>query len=57
MLWDDGLHLNNARAYKMGKVIFEGIFPRFLSQRRQGVGGLSSTILESKPLGGTRGRK
>ena len=32
VLWDDGLHLNDAGAYKMGKAIFERIFPRFLSQ-------------------------
>jgi lysophospholipase L1-like esterase len=38
-LWDDGLHLNDAGAYKMGKAIFESIFPRFLSQRRPGVRG------------------
>ena len=39
LLWDDGLHLNDAGAYKMGKAIFERIFPRFLSQRRPGVRG------------------
>ena len=36
VLWDDGLHLNDAGAYKMGKAIFDRIFPRFLSQRRPG---------------------
>ena len=36
VLWEDGLHLNDAGAYKMGKAIFDGMFPRFLSRRRQG---------------------
>ena len=36
VLWDDGLHLNDAGAYKMGKAIFDRIFPRFLPQRRPG---------------------